>query len=119
MAQLQTWWRKLGVACLLMALVVGPALEAFLCKGETDIAASSVLLINGQSDVSAAHDETAPDHATADICVHGHCHHGSVLGLPVATTLAATTTLSQSHSLSPSALPTSRGPSELDRPPRS
>jgi hypothetical protein len=120
MAQLRTWWRKLGgpvIACLLAALVASPALDAFVCKGELDTAAVSTVFSDGQTDASALHDQTAPGH-DADACVHGHCHHGLTLALAAAEAMAAPAALSPLHSMAVGSAPTSLNPSGLERPPR-
>lgn len=108
------------VACLLAALVVGPALDFIVCKGESDIAASTAGPSDGQTVVSDNHDLSTPSQVGHDVdaCVHGHCHHGLTLALLIADGAAAPMMVTPAHFLSAGSIPPSRTPSGLERPPR-
>jgi hypothetical protein len=71
-----TWLRGMGgllAACLLVALVVTPAVDAAVCAGDDRP------VVTGTSQVSAveAADHQVPHPIDAGDCQHGHCHHGA------------------------------------------
>lgn len=77
MRRLTTWLRGMGgllAACLLVALVVTPAIDAAVCAGD-DLPAvttgSQVFAVN-----AADHQTPHPIDVAGD-CQHGHCHHGA------------------------------------------
>lgn len=76
MRRLTTWLRGMGgllAACLLVALVVTPAIDAAVCAGDDRP------VITGAPQVSAveAADHQVPHPIDAGDCQHGHCHHGA------------------------------------------
>ena len=117
MRRLTTWLRGMGgllATCLLVALVVTPAIDAAVCAGD------SRPVVAGASKLSAleAADHQAPHPIDAGDCQHGHCHHGSPMlgGLHDADPVLILTDGSPSTSR-PRAL-ASLDPAGPERPPR-
>lgn len=118
-------WRACGgllVALVLAVLVMGPSLDALLCRD--DAAAHAVAGATGQ-DLLAAQDAPADADDDGDDdagpCVHGHCHHGASVGAPPAIAIAIADRASGTGTLHPLvevSLPPGQSPFGLDRPPR-
>ncbi|HLV08328.1 MAG TPA: hypothetical protein VKY80_11700 [Croceibacterium sp.] len=66
--------RSVAVLLLLLAMVLGGAIEAAACEPEIAIASASASF-----DLNADADENQPDGQPDQhgFCAHGHCHHGS------------------------------------------
>jgi hypothetical protein len=68
-------------ACLLVALVVAPAVDAAVCAGDDRPAAVEASRISMAQ--AADHQAPHPIDAAGD-CQHGHCHHvAPMLGGPI------------------------------------
>ena len=117
MKRLTTWLRGMGgllVACLLVALVVTPVIDAAVCAGDNRP------VVTGASQVSALRtaDHQAPHPIEAGDCQHGHCHHGAPMlsGLldadPVLILADNSPSASRARALA------SHDPTGLERPPR-
>lgn len=65
--------RSFAVLLLLLATVLGGAVEAAACEPEAAVAAASAQL-EMHADGDRPHSDGAEQHG---MCVHGHCHHGS------------------------------------------
>lgn len=84
MRRLMTALRGMGgllAACLLVALVVAPAVDAAVCAGDDrPVAAETLQVAKAQA---ADHQNSHPADLAGD-CQHGHCHHGApMLGGPI------------------------------------
>jgi hypothetical protein len=74
------WWRRTGsalAALILTVLAFAPTLDSIVCHDEGGAPAAStadlfVATVEPAHDVGGAHAQDA-----LDICIHGHCHHGS------------------------------------------
>lgn len=78
MVRLMTWLRQMGgvvCACLMLAMVVAPNVDAAICAAEPSMTMADQ---HGPAHITA--DDVAQDRDQSDggeVCVHGHCHHGS------------------------------------------
>jgi hypothetical protein len=79
MARTATWLKTVsGALCALLLLVFtfAPAVDALLC-GSEDVPAASAQVSAGEGAVDQDHTDKTPHGNAADICSHGHCHHGA------------------------------------------
>jgi len=102
-------------ALLVMMLALAPSLDKLVCREDaqaSSAAASSV--------VAKAGGDLLGDHGTtdADICIHGHCHHGGPFVSAPVGELAALDALPDRHELILSRVATSDRKFDLERPPR-
>lgn len=119
MVRLLTWLRQMGgvvCACLMLAMVVAPNVDAAICAAEPSMTMADQ---HGPAHLTA--DDIAQDRDQNDggeVCVHGHCHHGSpVIGLVTmqVTVPALATVRLAPHS---AGIPSSPWPDRIKEPPR-
>lgn len=76
---LSTWLMRSGgalVACLMLALVVAPTLDAAMCASDGGRSSATMVEIADQS--ASVDQKEGEDHSGgSDLCIHGHCHHAS------------------------------------------
>lgn len=118
MIKLTTWLKRTGgvvIACLLLSLVVAPAVDAAICGVEPS-SAESLLVVEETASLDAAGDEHGQ--GDVDACLHGHCHHATPL---IGAQAMQTGALAIVHArLTPAiaGLPPSRASDRLNKPPR-
>ena len=118
MARLRSWGRRLGgllAVCLLATLLVGPTLDALVCKDDGQASASAAA---GALVIADEHADGAGSDLDQGACPHGHCHHGLAFAL-ASTETQATPSPGQAR-LSPLQVTqlASRSPQGIERPPR-
>ena len=121
MSGLITPWRSFGAvlaALLIAVLALAPSLDKLVCRDEAPLAVAEASL-DGNAILEKA-GQTQDDHggSDADICIHGHCHHGApYLSAPIGS-LAVLDALPDHHELSRDRVSASDRQFGLDRPPR-
>ncbi len=79
MMALKTWYKQAGgalIACLLMAFVGAPTLDSAVCARDGERPAAVNHAMAAQI-ASADHHQDKGHDGGSDVCIHGHCHHGS------------------------------------------
>lgn len=76
--RLRLWTiRPLAAMLLVLALLVGGAVDAAACEFEdASQGSTSIAMADEQADESPTRDDE-PRHDGDSGCVHGHCHHGA------------------------------------------
>src|SRR5690606_17199060 len=97
----QSWWRRLGAALAALVLCVftfGPSLEAWICGAEAGFSAAADELPEAAAPTPDQHDSGHPDDGPG-ACVHGHCHHGSVVVVPAEGARSQSPLVQDTHEL--------------------
>lgn len=114
-------WRSFGavIAALLIAvLALAPSLDKLICRDDAPLSVAEASL-SGKADLVKA-GQTQDNHSGSDaeICIHGHCHHGApYLSAPIGD-LAMLDAVPDHHELSRGRVSASDRQFGLDRPPR-
>ncbi len=118
----QASWRGFGVvfaALLIAVLALAPSLDNLICPDDAPPLAAATALLDGEVHAAAISADHAPDdQGAADVCIHGHCHHGaSLLSAPIGA-LATLGSAADRHELVLNRITVGDRKFDLDRPPR-
>lgn len=121
MALTATWLRTVsGALCALLLLVftIAPAVESVICASE-DAPSVSVPSAFGDVPTRSDHGEQPPfGKAGADVCAHGHCHHGASAVPVFGAVLAVKTMVPLALAPGAGGVPPSNRPEAPSEPPR-
>jgi hypothetical protein len=103
-------------ACLLVALVSAPTIDAIVCQDDATVEASQLTAAAaGHLEVGSVGEAPAD---LGDVCPHGHCHHGVPYVPAQGPTLTASFTLAGAPPPAEHPALSSQTPQGLLRPPR-
>lgn len=102
-------------ALLIVVLALAPSLDKLVCRedAQAPLAAASSVVANAGGDLLDDHSQPG-----ADICIHGHCHHGAPFMPAPVGELAVLRAKPDRHELILSRIAVSDRKFDLDRPPR-